>query len=48
MIFSRDQALSLLHEYIKNDKMLAHSHTSETLTSICWRGFFGWKNKRKQ
>ncbi|MCK9195349.1 MAG: HDIG domain-containing protein [Syntrophales bacterium] len=31
MAFSRDQALSLLHEYIKNDKMLAHSYASETV-----------------
>jgi len=31
MTLSRDQALSLLHEYVKNDKMLAHSYASEAV-----------------
>jgi putative nucleotidyltransferase with HDIG domain len=31
MTFSRDQALSLLHEHIKNDKLLAHSYASEAV-----------------
>ncbi|HAJ27066.1 MAG TPA: hydrolase [Syntrophus sp. (in: bacteria)] len=31
MVLSRDQALSLLQEYVKNDKMLAHSYASEAV-----------------
>ncbi|MDQ1278696.1 MAG: hypothetical protein QG555_1739 [Thermodesulfobacteriota bacterium] len=31
MNFSRDQALSLLHEHNKNDKLLAHSYASEAV-----------------
>jgi uncharacterized protein len=31
MTFSRDRALSLLQEHIKNDKLLAHSYASEAV-----------------